>query len=265
MACVGAGKSHSFHVRRGVPFLIQGHGGAVMTAPETSNVFGWLKECLKRYPGLYTFLTQALGPTLLVDRTKVLLRMVGAGDEKTVLNLGSGVRILGDAVVNVDRFAFKGVHLVADLEKLPFADQSVDGVVSEYVLEHVANPAAVIREMGRVLRPAGLIYVAVPFLEPFHPAPNDYFRWTKHGLLEQLADYDKVEVGIAEGPTGAMIWILQEWLSIVCSLGWKPLYHLWTVVFMIVFCPLKILDIALARIPFAHHIAGAMYFIGRKK
>ncbi|MFF0341878.1 methyltransferase domain-containing protein [Kribbella sp. NPDC004875] len=42
-------------------------------------------------------------------------------------------------------------------EALPFADESVDVLRSERVLQHVDDPAAVVEEMTRVLRPGGRI------------------------------------------------------------------------------------------------------------
>ncbi|MER7245710.1 methyltransferase domain-containing protein [Kribbella sp. NPDC000426] len=42
-------------------------------------------------------------------------------------------------------------------EALPFEDESVDVLRSERVLQHVDDPAAVVKEMARVLRPGGRI------------------------------------------------------------------------------------------------------------
>ncbi|WUJ71030.1 methyltransferase domain-containing protein [Kribbella soli] len=42
-------------------------------------------------------------------------------------------------------------------EALPFEDESIDALRSERVLQHVDDPAAVVKEMARVLRPGGRI------------------------------------------------------------------------------------------------------------
>lgn len=40
-------------------------------------------------------------------------------------------------------------------EALPFADASFDSVLALWMLNHALDPAAVVREIGRVLRPGG--------------------------------------------------------------------------------------------------------------
>ncbi len=57
-------------------------------------------------------------------------------------------------------------------EFLPFANNSIDLVVSLQVLEHVQHPAQVIREVFRVLRPRGYFYLScenyLAFWEPHY-------------------------------------------------------------------------------------------------
>ncbi|ADE13573.1 Methyltransferase type 11 [Nitrosococcus halophilus Nc 4] len=73
-----------------------------------------------------------------------------------------------------DGFDFR---LVSDTA-LPFDDDSFDICVSNHVLEHVGDPkaqAAHLREIQRVLRPAGWLYLAVPnrwaLIEPHFKLP----------------------------------------------------------------------------------------------
>ena len=57
----------------------------------------------------------------------------------------------------------QGLNLVcADAEDLPFADRSFDAVLSTYALEHSANPAQMLREMVRVVKPGGRIVLLGP-------------------------------------------------------------------------------------------------------
>lgn len=79
--------------------------------------------------------------------------------------------------------ARRHVDVEADLgATLPFADASFDTIVLSDVLEHVAEPEHLWREMARLLAPGGHAFVNVPFLYGIHEAPHDYYRYTEFAL-----------------------------------------------------------------------------------
>lgn len=79
-----------------------------------------------------------------------------------------------------------------DVQALDFADSSFNAIVCWSVLEHVPDPATAIREMYRVLRPGGLIWVQLPFLFPYHADPHDYWRTTPSGLRIWMRDFEEI-------------------------------------------------------------------------
>lgn len=61
---------------------------------------------------------------------------------------------------------------VADVYRLPFADGSFDRVYSHALMEHLADPAAALREFHRVLRPGGEAGVCAPDWSAFLCVPD---------------------------------------------------------------------------------------------
>jgi ubiquinone/menaquinone biosynthesis C-methylase UbiE len=60
-----------------------------------------------------------------------------------------------------------------DLHSLPFADHSVDRARTDRVLQHVDDPARVLAEIARVLRPGGLVGLAEPDWDTLAVADED--------------------------------------------------------------------------------------------
>ncbi|MCW3032506.1 MAG: Methyltransferase type 11 [Solirubrobacterales bacterium] len=70
-----------------------------------------------------------------------------------------------DASVDAVRIASERGRNVrrADADSpLEFADESFDAIVLKDVLEHVADPAALVGEVHRLLRPGGLVFASSP-------------------------------------------------------------------------------------------------------
>lgn len=65
-----------------------------------------------------------------------------------------------------------------DGKTIPFPDASFDALLCTEVLEHVAEPGEIIREMHRVLKPGAHGYITIPWSARFHYQPHDYHRYT---------------------------------------------------------------------------------------
>lgn len=181
-----------------------------------------------------------------------------------VCDLGSGTRAYEKPVVCIDGYPYESVHLVTDLKALPFADGSIDGLISEAVLEHVPDPAVYVTEMLRVLKPGGRVICYFPFMAPFHASPHDYTRFTRPGLERLFGDFEVAEVIVSGGPTSGLLWTLQEWLAMVGSFGNEKLYRA-LVPAMWALSPLKYLDALLIKHPAAHVIASGFSIVARRR
>jgi len=67
-----------------------------------------------------------------------------------------------------DSGSYADVDVWAEAWDLPFTDDSKDYILSSHVVEHLPNPIAAFWEWTRVLKPDGIVYMAVP-LRDAHP------------------------------------------------------------------------------------------------
>jgi SAM-dependent methyltransferase len=88
------------------------------------------------------------------------------------------------------------VDLRAAADAIPTEADSFDVILCTQVLEHVSRPLEALREFHRVLRPDGVLVATVPFAWEEHETPYDFFRYTRYGIAQLLADagFGEIEV-----------------------------------------------------------------------
>jgi SAM-dependent methyltransferase len=179
----------------------------------------------------------------------------------TIANVGSGTQRYGENVLNIDVAPLPGVDLVGVAEQLPLADRSCDGVILQAVLEHVRSAHLTLDELRRVLKPAGMLFVEVPFIQGYHASPGDYRRYTEQGLRAELTDhaFDVEASGVAVGPASAMAWIAAEFLAFLVSGRSEKLYRMARPVSRWLAQPIKYADRWLDTHPMAHTIPSGVW------
>jgi SAM-dependent methyltransferase len=131
-----------------------------------------------------------------------------------VLDCGAGFRSQYLAtVINLEIAPYHSTDILAVAEQIPLRDESVDAIICIAVLEHVQRPWLASAEMYRILKPQGELYIAVPFLQPFHGYPNHFFNMTSSGLKSL---FDNLEIEWHEvddnlHPIWSLTWILNSW------------------------------------------------------
>ena len=77
-----------------------------------------------------------------------------------VIGIDISERILDVARQNLDELAIDNVDLrEGDITALPLPDNSVDAAFANMVLHHAEDPAAMLAEMARVVRPCGVVAI----------------------------------------------------------------------------------------------------------
>ncbi len=158
------------------------------------NYFAWHEE-----PGYWRDVTRHFPP------------------DARLLDVGCGGAWLGDhfqnytgidvspEAVEAARSHGRQALLVDGDEPLPFDEGSFDGVVLKDVLEHVANPVTLVREVRRVLRPGGRVFASSPDAQRWvwddythrRPFTRKSFRklFEDQGMTVQQIGYESVMPG----------------------------------------------------------------------
>jgi len=189
----------------------------------------------------------------LVDQGHHSVLDVGCGNGANMCLLAQrGHRVVGITLSEAEAHlvASQGFEChVADIAEAepPFPAQSFDALLFSHVLEHLAWPETVLRRYGRVLRPGGGVYVALPNV--LHIVLRwqflrGRFRYTEMGLMDRthlrFFDFDSarklveqagfevvVHRGVGQCPMGPARKLLPESCSAVdrwCSRLWPHLF-----------------------------------------
>lgn len=235
---------------------------------EPDDISDWLdklKHLFKNSPTLYFWAGYFFGGEYVSFDVKNKFLNKYVDDSHITINLGSGNTDIGKNIINADIFQYPNTDLVCDIAKLPIKSNSIDRVLILCVLEHVPVPEDVVKEIHRILKPGGMVCSIFPFMQGFHASPYDYSRRTGEGVRYLFKEYEVIELSPWGGPSSGFMWVFQEWLAMILSLGFVPLYRFWHFVLMLTTFPLKFLDPIMRKHPMALTIAASIFCIAQKK
>lgn len=161
--------------------------------------------------GLSRFLQQAIA-TELVGLKDLDIVDVGCGRKPFYPFLApysrsyTGTDIIADSPL-VDR--------VCPSEQLDLPDACADLVLCLSVLEHVNDPIQSVKELARVVRPNGVVFASTHGCFPWHPYPQDHWRWTQTGLpilFRQHGGFTRVRLHATRGSMSGIFFLLAHYV-----------------------------------------------------
>lgn len=133
---------------------------------------GYFRDITRHFPADAKLLDLGCGSAWL-GRHFTNYTGLDASDEAVAAAVEHGITVIQGSVV----------------DRLPFDDESFDAVVAKDLLEHVPDPAAVVREIRRVLRPGGTVFASSPDAQKWFW--NDYTHvrpFTRTGFKRLFVD-----------------------------------------------------------------------------
>lgn len=170
-------------------------------------------------------------------------------DKQQVLDIGCGTKpykhFFNCQYIGLDPIPDVNPDFIAVAWKLPFKNESFDGIILNQSLEHIARPEDSIQEIHRVLKPGGKVIVTTPMTMKSHslaipsskaPLSNfnsakepywreDYFRFTKFGLIHLFRKFNVIDIQPTTGYFGTILQLCNYFFaSLTNSRLLAPIY-----------------------------------------
>jgi SAM-dependent methyltransferase len=130
--------------------------------------------------------------------------------------------------IGTDVADFSGVvDRICPAEKLDVDSEWADLTLCLSVLEHVDDPGKAVQELRRVTKQGGIVFSSTHGCFPWHPYPQDHWRWTQTGLgllFTRTGGFAEVHVEATHGSIAHIFFLLAHYISLWCQ--WKP-YRRW--------------------------------------
>lgn len=202
-----------------------------------------------------------LGSRLHETKGAAKVLVVGGGRQRRWLDerLKAGGSVL---VIYTDIDTGADVDIFCDGHDLPFWDGCFDAVVTTAVLEHVLYPERVASEIMRVMKPGGLLYSELPFMQQVHEGAYDFTRYTLSGHRRLFNRISELDSGMVAGPGTALVWAVENFFLAFFS---RPFARkLGKSAVRLLFSWLKYFDYVLEKRPEAMDGASCTYLYGAK-
>ena len=156
----------------------------VGTSNETARVL-WIEETLKKIPAGLTILDAGAGECQFKKF---------CGHLKYISQDFAQYHGEGEVGLQTGNWDNSKLDIVSDILSIPLPDHSMDVVMCTEVLEHIPDPAAAIKEFGRLVKPGGYLLITAPFASLTHFAPYHFASGLSRFFYEKYLPENGFEI-----------------------------------------------------------------------
>lgn len=185
-----------------MPRRLDGYGGSPEEIVIYERTRALLPGGLRRYVLFFeSAIEDAVGRFAVSLPPGARLLDAGAGEGSYKHHFGRQHYVGLDLGVGDTHWDYSKLDLLGDLSRLPFRDGTFNAALNVVTLEHVQEPAQVVRELARTLAPGGTLLLIAPHEWEEHQQPHDYYRYTRYGLdhLLKTAGFTQREINPVGG------------------------------------------------------------------
>lgn len=151
---------------------------------------------------------------------RVVAERLGGKTGLNVLDVGCGKKPFypflaphAGEYIGTEIFEDELIDRVCPAEALDVEDNWADVAMCLSVLEHVNDPRQSVRELLRVVKPDGMVFASTHGCFPWHPYPQDHWRWTQTGLklMFEQEGFTDVELFSTRGTMSGMCFLLAHY------------------------------------------------------
>ena len=102
-------------------------------------------------------------------------------------------------------------------KNIKLKNSSVDFVIIPNLLHHIDDPMILLKQVKKILKPKGKIFIFEPLVRELHQIPEDYSRFTPYGLNNNLKklNFKDGSVAFSGGPFTCILYYWDQALQYI--------------------------------------------------
>lgn len=138
------------------------------------------------HPQYFVLRAEALAESYTVNRASGKVLDIGCGRQKlkdVIEKRGLSYTSLDHPTIYERQRSRTLPDIFADITSIPLHDGSINSALLLMVLAHLSDPEKGLKEIYRILKNGGQVFISTVENYPAHDLPDDYFRYRLSGII----------------------------------------------------------------------------------